>query len=57
MTKPTLSILDEKVNSHEKLCLEKYENIKSRLLRIEIILMSSTASIIGLLLNLSFFCQ
>jgi|TARA_R110001606_G_C15233544_1_gene635362 hypothetical protein len=54
MTKPTLSILDEKVNSHEKLCLEKYENIKSRLLRIEIILMSSTASIIGLLLNLSF---
>tara|TARA_R110000787_G_scaffold33724_1_gene88128 strand:- start:10272 stop:10436 length:165 start_codon:yes stop_codon:yes gene_type:complete len=54
MTKPTLSILDQKVNSHEKLCLEKYENIKYRLLRIEIILMSSTASIIGLLLNLSF---
>ena len=26
MTKPTLSILDQKVNSHEKLWLEKYRN-------------------------------
>lgn len=53
MTKPTISILEEKVKSHEKLCLEKYDNIKARLIRIELIMITSTASVIGLLIKLS----
>jgi len=54
MIKQNSNILDERISAHEKLCIEKYDNIKSRLMRLEVILMTSTASIIGLLLNLSF---
>jgi hypothetical protein len=53
MTDPKLSILKEKVDSHEKLCLEKYDNIKNRLIRIELIMMTGTAALIGLLIKLS----
>jgi hypothetical protein len=48
-------ILEQRVNEHEKLCLEKYDNIKLRLVRIEAMIIGSTASVIGLLLKLSFF--
>ncbi len=55
MTKPTVAIVDQKINDHEKLCLEKYDNIKARLVRIEQLMIGSTATVIGLLVKLSFF--
>ena len=55
MTKPTVSIIDQKINDHEKLCLEKYDNIKARLVRIEQLMIGSTATVIALLIKLSFF--
>ena len=48
-------ILEQRVDDHEKLCLEKYDNIKSRLVRIEAILIGSTASVIALLIKISIF--
>tara|TARA_R110000744_G_scaffold11366_2_gene34513 strand:- start:230 stop:394 length:165 start_codon:yes stop_codon:yes gene_type:complete len=48
-------ILEQRIDDHEKLCLEKYDNIKSRLVRIEAILIGSTASVIALLIKISIF--
>ena len=48
-------ILEQRVDDHEKLCLEKYDNIKLRLVRIEAILIGSTASVIGLLIKIAVF--
>tara|TARA_R110002050_G_scaffold4549_6_gene21962 strand:+ start:1288 stop:1458 length:171 start_codon:yes stop_codon:yes gene_type:complete len=55
MDKVNLSSINQKVNDHEKLCLEKYDNIKMRLVRIEAMIITGTAAVIALLVQLSFF--
>jgi len=55
MAKATIAVLDEKISNHETLCIEKYENIRQRLIRIETMIIGSTISVMGLLLKLVLF--
>ena len=52
MAKHTVAVLDQKISDHETLCLEKYDNIRQRLIRIETMIIGSTISVMGLLLKL-----
>ena len=55
MAKATIAVLDEKITHHETLCLEKYNNIQQRLIRIETMIVGSTVGVMGLLLKLVLF--
>jgi hypothetical protein len=55
MAKATVAVLDEKITNHETLCIEKYDNIRQRLIRIETMIIGSTISVMGLLLKLVLF--
>ena len=55
MPKPTVTSVNQKIESHVDACADRYGAIDKRLYRIEFILIGASASVIGLLLKLILF--
>jgi|TARA_R100000315_G_scaffold3449_1_gene1135 uncharacterized membrane protein len=55
MSKPTASLVNQKIDDHVDACSERYDAIDKRLYRIEFILIGASTSVIGLLLKLVLF--
>ena len=53
-TKPTTSLVNQKIDDHVGACANRYEAIDRRLYRIEAIMIGASASSIGLLLKIAF---
>jgi hypothetical protein len=53
-TKPTASLVNQKIDDHVGACADRYEAIDRRLYRIEAIMIGASASSIGLLLKIAF---
>ena len=51
-TKPTASVVNQKIDDHVGACADRYEAIERRLYRIETIMIGASVSIIGLLLKI-----
>ena len=52
MSKPTTSLVNQKIDDHVDACSERYEAIDKRLYRIETILIGASVSVIGLLIKI-----
>ena len=52
MPKPTVASVDQKIESHVDACADRYMLIEKRLNRIEVLIITASASSIGLLLKL-----
>jgi len=53
-TKPTASLVNQKIDDHVGACADRYKAIDRRLYRIEAIMIGASASTIGLLLKIAF---
>tara|TARA_R110001592_G_scaffold246420_1_gene508159 strand:+ start:261 stop:431 length:171 start_codon:yes stop_codon:yes gene_type:complete len=53
-TKPTTSVVNQKIDDHVGACADRYEAIDRRLYRIEAIMIGASVSSIGLLLKIAF---
>lgn len=52
MTRPTVTEVKHQIDTHEAICAERWLETINRVKRLEFIMMSSAAAIIGLLVTL-----
>ena len=55
MVKPTVATVKQKIDDHVDACADRYMLIEKRLNRIEVLIITASASSIGLLLKLVLF--